>query len=157
MADRAFKRIAATIAALFCCNLWIIAMANENPYMERSKALLPVTLETDRKAADALARKSLSGLQAIYAHLQGAADKAEELVTNGGGACACDVAHSNLLIIIGFAINKLDGEGRYQVWMEDESLEILEDYRGLVSACSKDARSPAFSSITDKMIKELDR
>lgn len=130
-------------------------MANDNPYAERSATVLPITLEMDRGAADALARRSLSDLQAIYAQLQKEADQSEELISDGGVACACDVAHSNLLIVIGFSINKLDGEGRYQDWMEDDSLGLLADYRQLVAACGEDAQSPAFSGITDEMIEKL--
>lgn len=130
-------------------------MAYDNPYERRSKTLLPITLDIDRRVADALMRKSLSDLQAIYAKLKEEAEKSEELVTGGGGACACDVAHWNLLTLIGFSINKLDGEGRYQDWMEDESLGLLADYREIVAACGEDAKSPAFSGITDEMIKKL--
>lgn len=130
-------------------------MADNNPHAKRSQMLLPITLAIDRRAADALMRKSLSDLEAIYAKLREEADKSEELVTAGGGACACDVAHSSLLTVIGFAINKLNGEGRYQDWMADESLGLLADYRELVTACGEDANSPAFSGITDDMIEKL--
>lgn len=39
----------AVVAAFFLFNLWSIAMASDNPYAKRSKTLLPITLELDRK------------------------------------------------------------------------------------------------------------
>lgn len=149
------KGLTAIATAFFLFSLWGMAMAADNPHAKRSKALLPSTLEIDRSVADALARKSLPGLQTNYARLQEATEEGEKLVANGGMACACDVAHSNLLIVVGFAINKLDKEGRYQDWMEDDSLGNLANYRELVAACGEDASSRAFSSITDEMIKHL--
>ncbi|MUO43006.1 hypothetical protein [Agrobacterium vitis] len=149
------RKFTAATAAFLLSNLWGLAMADENPYTKRSATLLPVTLKLDGNVTDALARKSLSTLQDIYRQLQEETEKGEELVNNNGTASACDVAHSNLLIVVGFAINKLDGEGRYQDWMENESLEKLAEYRELVAACSNDARLPAFSKITDNMIKQL--
>lgn len=130
-------------------------MADDNPYAERSNALLPTTMEIDREAADALTQKSLPDLQAIYDRLRDETDRGEKLIADGGAACACDVAHSTLFTIIGFAINKLDGEGRYRDWMEDDSLDMLADYRSLVAACGGDAGSPATSGITDAMIRGL--
>jgi len=143
------------VAAFFLFTPWSITMASDNPYAQRSKTRLPVTLETDRRLMDALTRKSLPDLNTVYAQLHEDVDRIRKRLTDDGTACACDVAHSTLLIIIGFSINKLDGEGRWQDWMEDESLELLENYRRLVAACGEDAGSPAFSGITDEMIKKL--
>lgn len=125
------------------------------PHAGRSTAVLPTTLDIDRSAARALEARSLSDLQAIYTRLQKETDKGEALIAGGGTACPCDAATATLLIVIGFAINKLDGEGRYQDWMEDESLSLLADYRAFISTCGEDAQSTALSDITDLMIKKL--
>jgi 1,6-anhydro-N-acetylmuramate kinase len=133
----------------------IPAMADDGSYVERSKERLPTTMEIDGRAADALARKSLSELQAVYARLQEQNDRNERFVVDGGTASACDVANTQLLILIGFSVNKLDGEGRHREWMEDENVALLASYRELVAACGNDAGSPAASGITDAMIEAL--
>lgn len=130
-------------------------MAGDNPYAARSSALLPTTIEMDGRTADALTRKSLPDLQSIYEQLLEEAERGEKLIADGGSACACDVAYSQLLIVISFSINKLDGGGRYEDWMEDESIERLTSYRELVGACGDDAGSSAASGITDEMILAL--
>lgn len=67
--------LAAAVAAFVLSNPWSMAVANDNPSSKRSKALLPATLEMDRKAASTPARKSLPELRAVYRQLQEAADK----------------------------------------------------------------------------------
>ncbi|TDK36731.1 hypothetical protein E2F50_07350 [Rhizobium deserti] len=130
-------------------------MSEDSPYMKRSREFLPFALEIDRATAEAFANKSVSDLQAIYERLETEADRSQQFLGNGGAATACDVAQSTLLIVVGFSINKMDGQGRYEDWMEDESLRLLSDYRQLVAACGEDAKTPALSRITEEMIKNL--
>ena len=115
------------------------ASAAEDPVAKRSRERLMPTLEFDRRAATAFQSKALTGLSALYTQLRTVGAESESLVAAGKSACGCDVAVTNLLIIVGFAVNKLDGKGRYQPWMKDESLRLLADYQGYLTDCAKDA------------------
>lgn len=106
---------------------------------ERSKALLPPTISFEERAAKAFASKSLPDLENLYADIALKQEPIEDMETAGINACGCDVAMTNLSVIVGFAINKINGQGRYEPWMLDESLRLLDEYQGFVSDCAKDA------------------
>ena len=79
-----------------------------NAYTDRSQVQLPITLEFERRAKAAFETKELRGFEDLYLDIGNNSGLAEDFVESGT-ACGCDVALSNLLIIVGFAINKLDG------------------------------------------------
>jgi hypothetical protein len=118
------------------------AVANES-IAQRSVRLVPFTLEWDRRTAEAFAAKSLTSLTKVYAELGAHATSIEVARKAGQDACGCDVALANLRIIVGFAINKLDGQGRYQPWMRAESARLHNDYETFVADCVTDAGAPA--------------
>jgi hypothetical protein len=123
---------------------------------ERSRAKLPQTLAFETRSAEAFQSKSLASLQKLYDELNEATADADDLQKTGGFACACDVAHSNLLTIVGFAINKLDGEGRYQDWMKDEMLHMLDQYRSYLQNCASDGTLPEREpALTLELVKAL--
>ena len=113
---------------------------------QRSREMLPPLVSLDRRIADALAARSLPELTQAYASLTQRVAESETHLENGNDACGCDAALGNLAILVGFAINKLDGEGRYQDWMAGESLELLENYRSLAAACAEDSGRATFKS-----------
>lgn len=122
----------------------------------RSREMLPRLVDLDRRVADALAAKSLPDLAKVYEALTARAAEGEAHLEAGNEACGCDVALSNLVIVVGFAINKLDGEGRYQDWMREESLGLLQDYHSLAEACAEDSGRARFSSrIRPELIETL--
>lgn len=120
----------------------------------RSREMLPPLVGLDIRVAGALADRSLSALSDAYADLSDRVGKSETYLEAGNPACGCDVALGNLLIIVGFAINKLDGEGRYQDWMREQSLELLETYRSLAAACAEDSGRATFASRIDAQLIE---
>ena len=123
---------------------------------ERSSALLQQSLAFDERAKIAFQDRSLTELKALYADLKAAVAVIEAHQKSGGDACGCDVALSNLLIITGFAVNKLDGEGRYEPWMLDESLIMLDMYQGFLINCAADAQAaPAAVQLTAQHLKAL--
>lgn len=127
----------------------------DNPYEERSLRQLPIVLAFDSRLASALRARSLPELRGLREDVGRETENSEALVSEGGTAVACDVALFNLDLIAAFSINKLDGEGRYEDWMEGESIRLLADYRELVDACGKDAGEAATSSISTDMIEGL--
>jgi len=123
---------------------------------ERSRAMIGRLAEIDGQVADALSARSLSGLQAIYSRLHEAAEAADTHMAAGHDACACDVALTNLLIVVGFAINRLDGEGRWQDWMRDEGLDLLQNFFDLARDCAADAgRASHVSRVTARLFEAL--
>ena len=106
---------------------------------ERSKKLLSPTIAFESRTAKAFETKSLAELQNLYADIALLQDPPEQMETDGVDACGCDVALINLSVIVGFAINKIDGEGRYETWMLEDSLRLLDEYNGFVSDCANDA------------------
>lgn len=127
----------------------------ENPLKARSLALLPITRQIDGEAVAALQQRSLPALRALYTRLQAHSGEVETLLAAEGQASACDLALSNLELIVAFAVNKLDGEGRYEDWMEGESIRLLADYRELVPTCAADAGSVISSGLQAGMIEAL--
>jgi hypothetical protein len=114
--------------------------------VQRSREMLPPLVSLDRRLADALAARSLPDLTQAYAYLTERVAESEAALDAGMDACGCDVALGNLVIVVGFAINKLDGEGRYEDWMRDQSVELLENYRSLAAACAEDSGRATFVS-----------
>jgi hypothetical protein len=112
----------------------------------RSRAMMEPLVALDRAVADALEARSLAALSGAYEKLRAHAEAIEAHMEAGEHACGCDVALTNLLVIVGFAVNKLDGEGRYQDWMRDESLNLLASYRDMASDCAADTGRAKFAS-----------
>jgi hypothetical protein len=122
----------------------------------RSREMLPRLVDLDRRVADALGTRSLPDLNKAYEALAARASESEAHLEAGNEACGCDVALSNLVIVVGFAINKLDGAGRYQDWMRGESLGLLQDYHSLAEACAEDSGRARFvSRIRPELIETL--
>lgn len=122
----------------------------------RSREMLSPLVDLDRRVAAALGARSLPDLLKVYEALTKRAGESEAHLEGGGEACGCDVALSNLVIVVGFAINKLDGEGRYQDWMREESLGLLQDYHSLAEACAEDSGRARFvSRIGRELIETL--
>jgi hypothetical protein len=106
----------------------------------RSARLLPVAIDLDSRTAAAFSARSLDSLTKIYAELGAAAAASEAARKTGQDACGCDVAFANLRIVVGFAVNKLDGKGRYQSWMQSESQRLRGDFESMLKDCAADAR-----------------
>ncbi len=120
----------------------------------RSQLLLPVTLELEGRAAIAIESKSAAELKRVYEDIRARSDETQKHMEGGGNACGCDVALTNLLIAVGFAINKLDGQGRFEPWMDDESLDLLEKFDSFATDCANDAEvQPAARRLTAKHLK----
>lgn len=151
------SRIAAAVLTFSIAASWTAARAETtNDVSERSKLALAPTLEFERRAAAAFKAKSLAALQGLYSELKDQATATEALLDKGTNASGCDVALTNLLILTGFAINKLDGEGRYEPWMADESLRLLENYQNSATDCATDAKTPpARPQLTVQHVKAL--
>ena len=129
-------------AAAFATGMTASASAIGGPVdqvSERSKTLIGPTIAFEDRAARAVVQKSLADLENLYADIALHQVPVEKLIDEGIDACGCDVALTNLSVIVGFAIDKLDRQGRYQPWMLAESLRLLEEYQGFVSDCAKDA------------------
>ncbi len=123
---------------------------------QQSVRLLPTTVALDQRAAAAFELKSLSALTALYADLGSQASATEAARQAGRDACGCDVAIANLRIIVGFAINKLDGQDRYQSWMQAESLKLRNDYNGFLADCATDAGAAVVPNrLQAKLVKGL--
>ena len=132
------------------------ASAAEVPIAKRSRERLLPTLEFDRRAAAAFQSRAVAELSTLYTQLRAAGAESERLVAAGKSACGCDVAVAKLLIVVGFAVNKLDGKGRYQSWMTDESLQLLADYQGYLVDCAKDAAAaPVTAQLQPHHVKAL--
>lgn len=108
----------------------------------RSQARLPEIAEFDGKARHAFESRSLVELQAIYAELQADATANELRRAEGKAVTGCDVALTSLLPIVGFAINRIDGGGRYRDWMRGESVRLLQSYHASINDCATDSGSP---------------
>lgn len=125
-------------------------------FADRSRQLLDALVEIDGSAARALASRSVPELRELYSTLSAKTEETEHHMAGGQDACGCDVAATNLVIIVGFAINKLDGGGRYQDWMLEESLDLLESYTALLADCAVDAgRPPQVSRVTPRLFEAL--
>ena len=118
-------------------------MAFAETIPQRSARLLPLTVAFDHRAADAFGAKSLPALTKLYAELGAQASAIEAARKSGQDACGCDVALTNLRIIVGFAVNKLDGAGRYQAWMRADSVRLQAEYASFVADCAADAGASA--------------
>ena len=120
--------------------------ANAEDLATRSSRLLPQTLAIDQRAAEAFQARSLAALQTLVTDLKKATIATEAHMNSGGNVTGCDVASATLSIVLEFAVNKLDGEGRYQPWMRAQSLKLLADYQGYLQGCSADAGRPSETS-----------
>jgi hypothetical protein len=103
---------------------------------------LPELSEFDGKARQAFESRSLTALQAIYAELQADAAASEQRFAEGKAITGCDVASSRLLPIVGFAINRIDGGGRYRDWMRGESVRLLQSFHDSIQDCANGSGSP---------------
>lgn len=112
----------------------------------RSREMMAPLLAVDARVAAAMAARSLPALSETYTELSAQAEASEAHLASGNPACGCDVALTSLAVVVGFAINKLDGEGRHEDWMRDESLALFQNYQHLAAACAEDAGQPAFAS-----------
>ena len=108
----------------------------------RSQARLPEISEFDGKAKQAFENRSLAALQSIYAELQADSAANEQRLAEGKAVTGCDVAVSSLLPIVGFAINRIDGGGRYRDWMRSESARLLQSFHDSMQDCATDSGSP---------------
>ncbi len=149
--------------SLFAAAIFTIGMQAAKPVdaggkmdeiQARSRLLLPVTLELEGRAAIAIEGKSVADLKGVYEGIRARSDEAQKHIEAGGNACGCDVALTNLLIAVGFAINKLDGQGRFEPWMDDESLDLLDKFDSFATDCANDAEvQPATRRLTAKHLK----
>lgn len=112
----------------------------------RSRVMLEPLRMLDRAVTEALETRSLEQLSEAYAQLTARVEATQAELDAGEDACGGDIALTNLLIITGFALNKLDGEGRYQDWMQGQSLSLLASYHSLAAACATDAGEAKFVS-----------
>ncbi len=129
---------------------------NMNDLAERSKTMLPPTLDFERRATEAFTAKSLMDLEGLYSELKAQIEVTEASLEKGINASGCDVAVANLLIIIGFAMNRLGKDGRYEPWMADESLRLLAEYQSSMTDCATDAKAPpARPYLTAQHLKAL--
>ena len=127
-----------------------------NELAQRSTTQLATVIDLDLRAKEAFMKRSLPELHSLYSDLEKHSAATVDFQKHGGDACGCDVALANLLIIIGFAINKRDGEGRYAAWMEDDSLRLLDEYQAYITDCAKDATAaPASTKLTAQLVKAL--
>jgi hypothetical protein len=138
-----WKRLSRTAASAVAATIITASAASAETIAQRSVRLLPLTVAFDTRTADAFGAKSLPALTKLYAELGAQASATEAARKSGQDACGCDVALANLRIIVGFAINKLDGVGRYQAWMRADSLRLHGEYAGYVADCAADAGAPA--------------
>ncbi len=131
-------------------------MAYAETIPQRSARLLPLTVAFDHRAADAFGAKALPALTKLYDELGTQASAIEAARKSGQDACGCDVALTNLRIIVGFAVNKLDGAGRYQAWMRADSVRLLGEYARFVADCAADAGASASPvRLQAKLVKGL--
>lgn len=122
----------------------------------RSQLRLPELASFDGRVAEAIAGKSLPALQRLYAELHADSDAADARQAARKVVTGCDLAVSGLLVIVGFAINKLDGAGRYQDWMLDESLTLVEATDESMRDCAHDAGAPSVTPrLTAQLLKAL--
>ena len=127
-----------------------------NHVSERSKRLIAPAIAFEQRAAKAFKSKSLSELENLYADIALLQEDPIEMETAGVDACGCDVALINLSVIVGFAMNKLNGQGLYESWMLDQSLELLAEYREVLSDCvSVAAEAAAPELLTAQLLKAL--
>ena len=117
-----------------------------DPVAQRSRDMIAGVSELDARTAQALQDRSLERLHDIYRDLEKKSLDVEKLMSSGGNACGCDVAYASLLVAVGFAVNTLDGEGRYAPWMKIESLRLLDNYKSLANDCAVDAGRTGFNS-----------
>ena len=134
----------AVVAILFCSALSheFAASAADEPggaVAQRSEQQLGPTQEFDRRAAQAFQSKSLDDVRRLDADLNSKFVEIEHHAASGGSACGCDVAIAALRIIVGYALNKLDGQGRYQTWMQDESIQLVKKFHDYLTDCAIDA------------------
>jgi hypothetical protein len=154
------QRQAWIAAAVFALSIlpvpFVLGAGQMTDLSARSKSELSPALEFDIKAKLAFQARALPDLQSLYTDLKARNAAVEEHTNSGGDACGCDVAMANLLIIVGFAINKLDGGGRYEPWMLDESLNLMDDYTSYMADCAADAdAAPAQTELTAQLVKAL--
>ncbi len=136
--QRSSRATASVVAGL----VMVASVASAETVPQRSIRLLPLTVAFDQRSADAFGAKSLAAFIALYAELGAQASVTEAERKSGQDACGCDVALANLRVIVGFAINKLDGAGRYQPWMRADSLRLQREYASFVADCAADAGAP---------------
>ncbi len=146
---------AAAVAVLLSATQAVMpspAMANPGTLAERSQAAVEPLLALDAEVADALQQRSAERLERAYEALKSKADASSEDSAAGEQATGCDVAVLNLVIAVGFALNKLDGKERFEPWMLQESLSLLDDYHISAKDCAEDAGRVGFAS---KILPEL--
>jgi hypothetical protein len=142
---RSSRAAASIVAGLVAVGVILAAARGASaaePVAERSIRLLPLSIQFDGRTADAVSAKSLPELIALYAELGAHAAATEAARNVGQEACGCDVALANLRIVVGFAINKLDGQGRYQSWMRAESMRLRDQFANFMADCADDAGVP---------------
>jgi hypothetical protein len=101
---------------------------------ERSITQLPPTIELDNRAKQAFEKRSLPEMKALYEELQTHSETIEDFQKSGGN----------------------DGKGRYEPWMLDESINLLESYQGYVLDCAADAKAaPVIPQLTAQLLKAL--
>ena len=121
----------------------VAAQAAQNETIaSRSQARLHEVAEFDGRAKQAYESRSLAALQEVYAELQADAAASEQRIAEGRVMTGCDMALSSLLPIVGFAINRIDGGGRYRDWMRGESERLLQSYHASIHDCALDSGSP---------------
>ena len=133
---------AAAILVIAASSAGFDTLAAGKPHDEiakRSLQRLGPTQEFDRRALRAFQSKSVDEMRRLYVDLHSTNRKFERHLDQGKNACGCDVATTTLLIIIGFALNKLDGLGRYQPWMQGESVELVKTFQGHLTDCAFEA------------------
>ncbi len=153
-----WQRRPVTVAAIIVIQGLLNCQVGAEPvdaYADRSKLQLPVTLEFERRAKAAFETKDLRSFKDLYLDIGNNGGLAEDL-QESGTACGCDVALSNLIINAGFAINKLDGKGNFQRWMDEESMNLLGSYHDYLKSCASDAGVAApVPQLTAELVKAL--
>jgi hypothetical protein len=112
----------------------------------RSRDMIGPLVTLDADVAVALQERSAVKLARAYEALKERSEAGEALTGDESGACGCDVAVMNLVIAVGFALNKLDGLEPYEPWMKSESLELFADYESYANDCARDAGKERFVS-----------
>jgi hypothetical protein len=138
-----WKRSSRAAASVIAAAAMTVSPASAETIPQRSARILPLTVAFDQRVADAFGSKSLPALTTLYTELGAHASAAEAARQSGQDACGCDVALANLRVIVGFAVNTLDGAGRYQTWMRAESVRLQSEYASFVADCAADAGAPA--------------